>query len=254
MIDLLLLIICVFALLLLFFRRWSLMEKGHLFGRMVFKRGHSAPKPMTKEDHEVTTKEMIPDQSKVHPKLIVKGDNLFKKAEQEFKKGNITDAEKHYIKAIAMNPAHLEAHAKLGAIYLNQEQFSKAELIYSTLVLAVADNPVYFSNLGLSLFQQEKYEEAKDFYEKAIALDSGRPGRFYSLARINQLLGDMDNAFLNVQKALNLDPDNLDYGLTLANWYVENGLNAEAKGILENIIQHWPENAEAKDLMKEIGG
>jgi tetratricopeptide (TPR) repeat protein len=195
---------------------------------------------------------MIPDQSKINPKLVVKGDNLFKKAEQELKKGNVKDAEKHYIKAIAMNPAHIEAHAKLGAIYLNQEQFSKAELIYRKLVLAVGDDPVYFSNLGLSLFQQEKYEEAKGFYEKSIELDPGRPGRFYSLARINHLLNDIDNAFLNIQKALALDPDNLDYGLTLANWYVEKGMFADAKAILERIEQHWPGNTEAKELMREM--
>lgn len=252
MIDLILLLLCVLALALLFFRRWYLLEKGHLFGRMVLKRGHNIPKPMTKEDHEVTAKEMIPDQSKINPKLVVKGDNLFKKAEQELKKGNVKDAEKHYIKAIAMNPAHIEAHAKLGAIYLNQEQYSKAELIYRKLVLAVSDDPVYFSNLGLSLFQQEKYEEAKGFYEKAIELDPGRPGRFYSLARINHLLDDIDNAFLNIQKALDLDPDNLDYGLTLANWYVEKGMNADAKVILERIEQHWPGNTEVKELMKEM--
>jgi len=252
MIDSILLLIFILTLLLLFFRRYYLLEKGHLFGRMVLKRGHNLPKPMSKEDHEVTAKEMIPDQSKINPKLVVKGDNLFKKAEQELKKGNIKDAEKNYIKAISMNPAHLEAHAKLGAIYLNQEQFSKAELIYRKLVLAVSDDPVYFSNLGLSLFQQEKYEEAKDFYEKAIELDPNRPGRFYSLARINHLLNDIDNAFLNIQKALNLDPDNLDYGLTLANWYVEKGMNADAKAILERIEQHWPGNTEAKELMKEM--
>lgn len=254
MIDLILLLLCVLALALLFFRRWYLLEKGHLFGRMVLRRGHNIPKPMTKEDHEVTTKEMIPDQSKVNPKLVVKGDNLYKKAELELKKGNVKDAEKHYIKAIAMNPAHIEAHAKLGAIYLNQEQYSKAELIYRKLVLAVSDDPVYFSNLGLSLFQQEKYLEAKDFYEKAIELDSSRPGRFYSLARINHLLDDLDSAFLNIQKALELDPDNLDYGLTLANWYVEKGMYADAKVILERIEKHWPENREAKELMREMQG
>lgn len=252
MIDSILLLIFVLALLLLFFRRWYLLEKGHLFGRMVLKRGHNIPTPMTREDHEVTTKEMIPDQSKINPKLVVKGDNLFKKAEQDLKKGNVKDAEKNYIRVISMNPAHIEAHAKLGAIYLNQEQFSKAELIYRKLVLSVGDDPVYFSNLGLSLFQQEKYEEAKGFYEKAIELDPNRAGRFYSLARINHLLNDVDNAFLNIQKALALDTDNLDYGLTLAHWYIEKGMNADAKAILERIEQHWPENMECKELTKEL--
>ncbi len=252
MIDLILVITSFLILLLIFVRRWYLLDKATLFGKMVLKRGLRLPGRLSKQDLEVTAKEMIPDPSTVNPKLRVKGENHFKKAELELKKGHIGDAEKLYIKAIAMDPSHLQAYAKLGAIYLNQEQYGKAELIYRKLIVAVNDDPVYFSNLGLSLFHQEKYGEAKEFYEKAIQLDPGRAGRFYSLARINHLLEEMDQAFLNIEKALTLDPDNLNYGLTLANWQIEKDMYAEARQVLESIIEHWPDNAEAKKLLQEI--
>jgi tetratricopeptide (TPR) repeat protein len=219
---------------------------------MVLKRGLKLPSRLSKEDLEVTAKEMIPDSSTIDPKLKLKGENHFRKAELEFKKGRIGDAEKLYIKAIAMDPSSLAAYSKLGLIYLNQEQFGKAELIYRKLIIAVSDDPVYFSNLGLSIFHQEKYAEAKEFYEKAIELDPGRAGRFYSLARINHLLDDMEQAFTNIEKALNLDPDNLDYGLTLANWQIEKNMHKEAKDLLEIIIQHWPDNQEARQMLKQI--
>jgi tetratricopeptide (TPR) repeat protein len=188
MIEILLALLSGLVLLLIFFRRWYLLEKSTLFGKMVFKKGFRLSGKITKDDHEITPKEMIPDQSSVAPKLIVKGDTYFKKAELELKKGNTSEAEKLYIKSIAMDPSHIESHAKLGAIYLNQKQFGKAELIYRKLIVAVSDDPIYFSNLGLSLFHQEKYPEAKDNYDQAIALDPNRAGRFYSLARINHLL------------------------------------------------------------------
>jgi len=178
MIDVLLVIISLLVLLLIFLRRWYLVDKATLFGKMVLKRGLWFPGRLSKRDLEVTAKEMIPDPSTVDPKLRVKGENHFKKAELELKKGHIGDAEKLYIKAIAMDPSHVQAYAKLGVIYLNQEQYGKAELIYRKLVVAVNDDPVYFSNLGLTLFHQEKYSEAKEFYEKAIQLDAGRAGRF----------------------------------------------------------------------------
>jgi tetratricopeptide (TPR) repeat protein len=252
MTDLIILIVSALLLLLIFTRRYYLLEKGHLFGKMVLKKAFHWPARLSKEDHEITAKEMMPDPSTIDPKLVVKGDSYFKKAELELKRNNLSDAEKLYIKAIAMNPSHVEAHAKLGMLYLNQEQFAKAELIYRKLVLTVTDDPVYYSNLGLSLFQQEKYAEAKEFYEKSIELDASRAGRFYSLARINHLLGDFENALFNIEKALTLDPDNLDYGLTLAHWYVEKGLHADAKKLLETIQHHWPDNAEAKELMREM--
>jgi tetratricopeptide (TPR) repeat protein len=254
MIDLLLVILCFFALLLIFFRRWSLLEKTSLFGKMVLKRGLKLPGRLSKEDVEVTAKEMIPDASTIDARLRVKGDNFFKKAEQELKKGHIKDAEKLYIKSIAMDPSHVEAYSKLGAIYLNQEQFGKAELIYRKLIIAVSDDPVYFSNLGLALFHQEKYSEAKDFYERAIELDSSRAGRFYSLARIYHLLDDMEQAFINIEKALLLDPDNLDYGLTLAHWQMDKNMYQEARQVLEAITQHWPDNQDAQQMLQVVTG
>ncbi len=252
MIDLLLALFSLLVLLLIFSRRWYLLEKTSLFGKMVLKKGLKLQGRLTREDVEVTAKEMIPDPSTVDPKLRVKGENFFKKAELELKKGNLAEAEKLFIKAIAMDPSHLQAHARLGAVYLNQEQFAKAELFYRKLVLAVADDPVYFSNLALSLFHQEKYLEAKEFYEKALELDSSRPGRFYSLARVNYLLADADSAFANIEKALSLDPDNVDYGLTLAAWQIEKNMHKEAREVLQTILSHWPENGEAAEMLKQL--
>lgn len=252
MIDIILAILSVLALLIIFSRRWYLLEKANLFGKMVLRRGLKLPGKMTKEDVEVTAKEMIPDPSTIDAKLRVKGYSFFKKAELELKRGNLAEAEKLFIKAIAMDASHVMAHAKLGAIYLNQEQFGKAELIYRKLVLAVTDDPVYFSNLGLSLFHQEKYLEAKEFYQKAIELDDSRAGRFYSLARVNYLLEDADDAFMNIEKALSIDPDNIDYGLTLANWQMDKHMNKEAREVLDSILQHWPDNTDAQEMLKSL--
>lgn len=252
MIDFLLALVCLAILVLIFFHRWYFLEKGSLFGKMVMRATHLLPKSLSKEDHEVTAKEMIPDASTIDTKLKVKGESFFKKAEQEIKRMNWSEAERLLIKALAMDPSHLEAHARLGSLYLNQEQYAKAELIYRKLVLAIDNEAVYFSNLGLALFQQEKYVEAKEFYEKAIELDPSRAGRFYSLARVNHLLDEMETAFRNIEKALEMDPDNLNYGLTLAHWQVEKGMYNEAKNILENILKHWPDNSDAADLMKRV--
>lgn len=244
--------VSLLLLVVVFVHRWYLLEKGQLFGKMVLKRGMNLPSKLTKEDHEVTVKEMIPKANTIDPKLAVKGDVLFKKAEAALKKGDLDGAEKLFIQSISMNPSKIETHARLGAIYLNDQSYSKAELIYRKLIIAEPENPTYLNNLGLALFQQEKFEEAKGFYEKAIELDDQRPGRYYSLSRINYQLGDFDSAVFNIQKALSLDADNLDYGLTLSHWYLEKNMVAEAKEILGKILKHWPENEEALAMMKSL--
>lgn len=252
MLDFLIALICLMVVVMIFFRRWYLLEKGFLFGKMVLKKGLKLPSKLTKEDVEITAKEMIPDASQVDPKLRVKGENFYKKAELELKRGHLPEAEKFYIKAIAMDPSHIESHAKLGTIYLNQEQFGKAELIFRKLILAMNDEATYLSNLALSLFQQKKYSEAKGFYEKAIEIDPNRAGRFFSLAMTNYHLDESEEALKNLEKALGMDPDNLDYGLTLAHWYKEKGLLKESQELIENIHKHWPENEEAAAMLRDI--
>ncbi|MBD3270345.1 tetratricopeptide repeat protein [Candidatus Peregrinibacteria bacterium] len=252
MIEIILMLIALLVLVLIYFRRWYLLEKGQLFGKMVLKKGHNLPPKLTKEDHEVTVKEMIPAPETIDPKLVIKGDAFYKKAELALKRGQNEEAEKLYIQAISMNPAHIDSHAKLGMIYLNQESMGKAELIYRKLIIAEPEEASYFSNLALTLFHQDKLDESKGFYERSIELDDKRPGRYYSLSRVNYALGDFDNAVLNIQKALALDPDNVDYGLTLAHWYLEKGMQNDTSQLINEILKHWPDNQDALEIKNEL--
>lgn len=72
------------------------------------------------------------------------------------------------------------------------------------------------------------------------------------MARVNYLLDDPAAAFQNIEKALELDMGNLDYGLTLAHWQIEKDMHSEAKEVLENILKHWPDNQEAKEMLIEM--
>ncbi len=252
MIDVIIVLICLAVAGFIFFRRWMLVEKIHLFGKMVLKKGQQWVPRLSKEDVEVTVKEMIPDAVSVDPKLAIKGENLFKKAELIWKKGDMEEAERLYIRAISLNPAHIESHSKLGVIYLNQKQFGKAEMIFRKLIVALPEEVSYLSNLGCSLYNQEKFDEAKGFYEKAITIDNSRAGRYFSLANINYALDDIEEAFNNLKIALDLDPDNIEYGLTLAHWYIEKNMAKDAREILERIVKHWPENVEAKNMLSDL--
>lgn len=252
MIQPFIIILSIFLLIAIFFRRLYLLEKGQMFGKMVFKRGSHLHSKLTKEDHEITIKEMIPTSDTVDPKNAIKAERLYKKVELEIKRNHLQEAEKLLIQVIALNPAYIEAYAQLGKIYLVQNQFGKAELIYRKLIVSIQDDPSYFSNLGLALYQQKKLEEAKTFYQTAISLDNTRAGRYFSLAQILYELGDFDQALVNLQNAIALDVENLDYGLTMAHWYIEKGLMVDAKNLLEDILVVDPMNAEAKEMMGKV--
>ncbi len=252
MIETIIIIVCSLVLAFIFFHRWHLQKKINLFGKMGIKVENLLAKKLEKEDHEVTVKEMIPDPTSIEPKLVIKGESFYKRAEQALRKGDLKEAEKLLIQSISMNPSHVEAHARLGSIYLKLEQHGKAELFFRKLVVARPDEAVYHSNLGLALFNQERLQESREFYEKAVELDDKRAGRFFSLARVNYALGEYEKAFEFIHRALELDSANIDYGLTLASWYLEKDLVQEAKTILEAIVCNWPENQNAIEMLAEL--
>ncbi len=247
-----LIIIGLLVLILIFLRHWYLYEKISAFGKMVLKKGLKLPGKISKADIEVTVEEMIPDEKEINVKLLSKGDSFYKKAAIALKHGDNKDAEKYFIQCLAMNPSKIDAYFKLAMLYLNNESFSKAELIFRKLIQKINDDPIYLSNLALALYQQEKFDEAKGFYEKVLQIDSSRAGRWYSLANCNHQLGEIELAITNLNKALELDGNNLDYLLTLAHWYVDADKKDEAKGLLMAVIENYPGNEEIKEMMLQL--
>lgn len=206
-----------------------------------------------KDSFEVTVQEMIPERSTVEPKKVAKADTLVKKAEMVLSKGDLKHGEQFLIQALALDPSNIEIYHKLGLLYLKNGQFGKAENMYQKLISSAHLDPVFFSNLGVALYQQKKLEEAKVNYKKAIELDATRPGRFFSLAQVMKELGEVQEALEHFKKAVEMDKGNLDYLLTLAQAYLEADLRAEARLLLDDIVAAFPENQDAKDMMKRAG-
>jgi len=252
MLQFVIIVLCALLILAIFSRRWYLTEKGQMFGKMVFKKGMRLSNRMTKDDLEVTVKEMIPTAGEVDPKMTFKAKNLYRKGEVALKKDNAKDAEKLFIQALALDPSHIESHAQLALIYLKQQQPAKAELLYRKLILAIPDEVIYLSNLALALYQQGKLEEAKEYYEKAIEVDGSRAGRHFSLAQIFYELGEVEKAVQKVDNAIVQDDRNTSYYLTKAHWLVEQGITSEAKLVIQKTLEIEPHNVEAKAILRDL--
>lgn len=251
------LIIVVIGLLILagiFTRRYLILEDKiqllPFMGRRkrIFNHFHFQ-KP---ESFEVTAEEIIPDASKIDPKNISKAEIHYHKAEIMLDRGELRNASKTLIQAISLNPGYIEAYAKLGMIYLRQDQFSKAENIFRKLVLSVTDNPSFYSNLGLSLYNQGKLEDSKHYYKKSIDLDSTRAGRFFALGQIYFELGEMEPATDNIKKALMIEPRNLDFLLTLAHVYLDRSLPEQAMEVLNEVLVLSPGNETALKMQEKV--
>jgi len=208
-------------------------------------------KPSEKKDSE-----KIEESSKIKKEKISRSDkskveSLCSKGESLIKAGRDDEAIKCFVQALAIDSAHMETQHKLAMLYLQKQMYGAAAALFKRLG-ETSQDAVHYSHLGLALYQQSDYEEAKKAYQKAVDLDKSRPQRFVSLAQVYRALGQLSNAVIALNKALEIDEDNLNFIFLLADLQFELGNLKEAKEVLDRILELEPENKDAKELLKEI--
>lgn len=159
--------------------------------------------------------------------------------------GDLKEVEELLLAIIANEPNHIDAHHKLGLLYLRTGHFSGAELYFSKLVNFKQD-PVYFSNLGAALYQQQRLVEAAEAYENAIALDDRRAERLKSLAQVYFELGVDEKALHYFERASRRKPKDSELKLILADYYERLGRKEESRIKLKEILEQDPYNEDLK--------
>lgn len=110
---------------------------------------------------------------------------------KEFEKGNYAASEVSYMRAKQKNPNSYEANFNLAGAQYKQQRYEEAEKGYGALS-AVENDPVVrseaFYNLGNSLFEQRKLEEALEAYKNALRQNPDDQQAKFNLAYTKKLL------------------------------------------------------------------
>ena len=83
-------------------------------------------------------------------------------------------------------------------------------------------------------------------------MDPSRPQRYISLAQVYRSLQQPNLAVIAINKALELDKDNLDFLFLLAEIHNEMQMLQDCELVLKKILELDAENKEAKALLKKI--
>lgn len=241
MIAWILLIASALALFLMFLRRLRLTMQDVRF-----------QKHLAKEE-AVETGEDTPD-AQPEPKAEKPSGStrkLYLKGDTHFSRGEYEEAATHFLTIVELDSTHLDAHHKLGMLYMKLEDFPKAELYFSKLVNLKKD-PIYFSNLGAALYQQQRLVEAAEAYENAISLDDKRAARLQSLAQVYYELGDDDKALHFFERAARRKPKDSALKILIAEYYEKLQRYDDAIRMVEAILEKDPYNKEAKAKLKAL--
>lgn len=175
----------------------------------------------------------------------------YNQADFHFSKGDLREAEKGFIRVIALKEDHPESNNKLGIIYMKQEQFKKAEAIFRFLVETYPSRALYYSNLGRVLYSQERLAEAAEAYERAVQLDNTRIERYLSLGQVYKELKDIRKAVKAFSKALEQDIRNEGLYFLIVDLLEELQAYDQAIAYLEAMLDQFPYNDEAKQRIRE---
>lgn len=149
-----------------------------------------------------------------------------------------------YEKCIAAQPGHALASARVANVMISQHRFAEAEQALRRLLEGGDADPALLHNLGLTLYCQQRWQEAADAFQQAhaIGLDSSDNAlyRAYALHR----LGDMERAIAACQESLALQPNDAVNGY-LALLEMDKGDIRGAHERAREVLKKQPDNTDA---------
>lgn len=225
--------------------------KRHIFRLTAEERKSSVVEKTVESIQDWMTKKKPIDDKSSHDRML-EAKSLFRKAEVYLGRGDMENAEKYLLQALSIDEGNKDVNKKLAMLYLKQEKYPKAELIYLKLIESGTKDAAVYSNLGLTLYQEGRHDVAIKAYQKAIELDPKRAARYANIGQIYYEVKDIHNAIVYFEQALEMEKKNPDYMFILAKLYEEKNVKEKAKYFYHRILDQDPYNEEAKNGIKNL--
>ena len=115
---------------------------------------------------------------------------------QAYQKGNFSDSQVAYSKALELKPGDQTAHFNLGDALYRQERYQEAGQEYIQAA-RIAEDPIEqaqaFHNLGNTFMAQQNYKQSVDAYKEALRRNPRDNDTRYNLAYALQKLQEQQN-------------------------------------------------------------
>ncbi len=105
-----------------------------------------------------------------------------------------------YARAIAADPAFLDARINMGRLLHDRKRFAEAERVYREALKAGAGDPLLCFNLGVLYDDMGRAPEAKQAYEAALRADPDLADCHYNLALLFEKLAQPKEAIRHMAR------------------------------------------------------
>lgn len=133
------------------------------------------------------------------------------KAERFRANGYGYSAELEFNNALKVDEENIRANFGLGLTYLDRGDTDKANDIFRRLISLdaafEAEHKHLFNDFGISLRKNGMYEQAVQYYSKALALSPNDEHLHYNISRAYFGKADLENAVAHLRKCLSINPN-----------------------------------------------
>lgn len=130
---------------------------------------------------------------------------------QALESKNLALAQKKLELAYAYVPDNAEINLALGNLWLEEGDSSKAESFYRAALEMAPRHKSALNNLGVLALEQGRSQEALGLFRSALEIQRNDAKTHYLLARALLQIGERGEAFLEIQEALRLKPDQPEF-------------------------------------------
>lgn len=144
-------------------------------------------------------------------------------------------------RCLELDPAHAPARSRLASVLISEHRFAEAEQSLRQMIDAGETDAALFHNLGLTLFYQDRWSEARERFAEAAARGLGAPANYKYLAYALHHLGRMDDALAACRRWVEL-AGNADSNGYLALLEMDNGNMARARELALAVLAQHPQH------------
>ena len=145
--------------------------------------------------------------------------------------GNQEEAIDSLIDALRWDSNNAYALVMMGNIFAKfKNDIDTAMKYYDHALIAKPDDNITINNIGANLMQQNRLEEAKKYFYKALSIDDKYPNTHYALAMVAEIENDLNSAFYSFIQTIKISKKN-DYFYKTA---IQQAYEIANKIILEN--------------------
>lgn len=159
---------------------------------------------------------------------------------QTFFPENIDDAIDYYNKLLEIEEDNAQIYYELGHLYLKKSDKIHAIVGFKLALEKDCDNPFYNNSLAYAFVQAELYDEAIEYYQKAIKLNPDKKWTSIVCQALGsiyyQIKDNREAAIASFQAGSILDPENSEIYLSLGDVYMaENDIDNAIKAYCDSI-------------------